>query len=107
MVRSFHYRSPRLRTRFRVDFYSRGITYTGECTDLSPEGLHARLNSEIPSGTEGELELHIFGRVHRVQAIVANLECEEVGFSFRTQTPEETQTLRLLVSEVGGLFRVD
>jgi len=107
MVRPYQYRSPRLRTRFRVDFFSLGQRYTGECTDLSPDGLRARFEPNLASGIEGQLEMHVFGRVHRVAASVANLEHEEVGFSFQVKSPEDEQTLRDLVSEVGGLSWVD
>ncbi|WP_103931520.1 PilZ domain-containing protein [Bryocella elongata] len=107
MVRPYQYRSPRLRTRFRVDFFSCGLRYIGECTDLSPDGLRARMNTEVATGAEGFLEMHVFGRVHRVEATVANLEREDIGFSFRMNAPEDEQTLRSLVSEVGGLSWVE
>jgi uncharacterized Fe-S cluster-containing protein len=65
------------------------------------------LDAEVAVGAEGWLELHVFGRVHRVEAVVANLEPEDVGFCFRAQTQEEIQTLRGIVSEVGGLSWID
>lgn len=107
MVRSFQYRSPRLHTRFRIEFFSANARHTGECTDLSPDGLRARLTTEIAAGTEGWLDLHIPGRTQRVRAVVANLEHDDAGFSFRTRTPEESQALRDLVSEVGGISWID
>ena len=107
MVRDFQYRSPRLRTQFRVDFFSAGLRHSGECTDLSPDGLRARLTAELAAGTEGWLELHLSDRVYRVEAVVANYEHDDAGFCFRARTPEESLALRTLVSEVGGLSWVE
>jgi hypothetical protein len=107
VIRSYQYRSPRLNSTFQIEFWSGGACYAGECKDLGLDGLRARMNRAVAAGLAGRLTLYYNDHRQHIHATVAYMRDEEAGFSFQSQTPEEVEALRAMLTLVGGLTWID
>jgi hypothetical protein len=101
--RKFHFRQPRLKTGFTVDFIAGGELFTGFCRDVSNAGIRGEFEGPITVGSNGLLILRPPTGVLELHARVAYIERRQVGLLFLFKTPwERTSTLEFMAEITQG-----
>ena len=95
-------RATRVRLDAEVSFVVGGRRHKGRCINVSESGLLACFDHPPDVWVEGEVELQAGGYYLNIQARVARVERNDVGFAFCLNTENDRVALRILIDSGFG-----
>lgn len=93
-------RSPRFHLDLPVSFVADGRTYQGQCLNVSDSGLLAKCDSVPEIWTDGQLGLEAGEHYLHINARVARVQGNDVGFVFSLTTENDLVAIGVSISSV-------
>ncbi len=99
-MRSFLYRSPRLKTNLSMDFALGEKVVLGTCRSLSESGVAGTLCSPVAKGAEGVLTLYFREEILKLCAVLEDAPINKARLRFVPKDPLDLQKARRFVQLV-------
>lgn len=97
-MQKFEYRTPRFPVDLPVQFISEGSTLSGQCTEISKEGMSLQLPEPPMPGTEGTVWIVFQGQKIEAHARIAHVQDAHAGLVFNFESDRERSSINYLVS---------